>query len=100
MGYYIQTPRPKDKAAYLQLAFDAKEITQQEAKALINNEALAPLCVVDNGPFEAVGFMHSAKEFEAFTLPEDPRPKTFLAMDRNRVVTLTNFPSEAPDSIY
>lgn len=36
------------------------------------------VCVVENGMFDAAGYMFNANELKAFTYPGDNRPKTWL----------------------
>jgi hypothetical protein len=38
-------------------------------------------CVVENGPFDACGWVFDELEFEAFTMPHDARPKRWLIIE-------------------
>lgn len=40
------------------------------------------VCVVDNGLFAAAAHLFSEAEFEAFTNPNDRRPKRFFVWDK------------------
>lgn len=93
MGFYIETGNNKNKADYIVQHHEAAIITQEEAFQTIHEPDLAVIVVVNNGPFEAAGFAYCLNELEAFTRPDDPRPKTFLMMDRQKAIELTNLPT-------
>jgi len=92
MGYYIETPRNKNKAAQiceacpeasmLDLADTFKFSDVPADKALI--------CIVDNGPFEAAAFCYSEREFEEFAR-EDGRLKVWLVMSREKAEKLSGY---------
>jgi len=77
MGVYINhnsngMPLPTcNKADYL-LLDGGTEIDQPEK--FIENL----ICVIENGPFDAAGYIYSKSEFEAFVDPQDPRPKRWI----------------------
>lgn len=81
MGFYIETGSPKNKASAIQTELDALPITVDEAEFFVKENMGAVICVVDNGPFEAAAYCHNLDEFRAFTLPSDPRPKTWLYVE-------------------
>lgn len=85
MGYYLEVENPAqrfDKAETLSAKFGGRTITQEEAATLVNDpETTAVVCVVSNGIFEAAAYCYSKREFEAFTRPEDNRPKIWVAFD-------------------
>ena len=86
MGRYIATPALKGKAEYLCKEWAAKVIERPLSwDALPPDKAL--VCVVSNGPFEAAAYVYGPGEFEEFGVPrqDDPRPRTFLLMDRETV---------------
>ena len=92
MGYYIETPQPKNKAATLKQELSAIEITVDEAEFFIKEDMGAVVCVVDNGPFEAAAYCYNLPEFRAFNQPDDPRPKTWLYIENgDKVKELTKF---------
>ncbi len=86
MGYYLETGAAKNKAEALRAQYEALEITQEEAEFFITEGTGAIVCVVDNGPFEAAAFCHNLDEYRHFTLPADPRPKTWLLIDDRELV--------------
>lgn len=92
MGFYIKTDRNTNKAAYIVEHHDAAIITQEEAFQAIHEPDLAVIVVGHNGPFEAAGFAYCLEELEAFTRPDDPRPRIFLVMDRAKAIELTKLP--------
>ncbi len=51
----------------------------------------ALIVIVRNPLFEAAGFCYDEKEFEAFTRPEDPRPKSYVLIDWDKAVELTGY---------
>lgn len=94
MGYYIQCDKPKNKAQQIIEAFDAIEITKDEAGFFVKEgpDNCAVICVVDNGAFEAAAYCYSPAEFVQFSRPEDDRRKTWLLVeDATRVKTLTGY---------
>ncbi len=81
MGYYIEVPAAKGKAAQLAKMYDA--IIMDDPPPTFDDipESLALICVVDNGPFEAAALCHSAEEFAAFSAPDDVEPSTMKDRD-------------------
>ena len=47
------------------------------------------VCVVENGMFDAAGFAFCKEELEVFAAP-DARPKTWLSMDLERAIELSD----------
>lgn len=92
MGYYLQTPETHGKAEYIIKVHGAKRVSQEEAAAAMTDPDVAVVAVKDNGMFEAAGFAYDQREWEAFTLPDDPRPTIFLTMGRALAERETNFP--------
>jgi hypothetical protein len=92
MGFYVQGPT-KGKADYLLQKYEEEisELKQEEAGIMIKDPRMGVLVAVENGPFDAVGFAFDEVEFEAFTLPDDFRPKRFLALSRERAEELSGY---------
>ena len=90
MGYYISGPT-KGKGAYIQKTFGAVPVTDQEARRLLANENAAPVCVVNNGPFDAAAFVPNEEEFASFSRPDDPRPKQWYSMLRVLAEVASNY---------
>lgn len=91
MGYYIQGPA-KGKAGMLIKEHGARVLSAlEDVEKIINEGKEGIVAVVDNGSFEAAGFCYNADEFKAFCDPTDPRPITFLAMDRKKAEELSEF---------
>ena len=42
----------------------------------------ALVCVVNNGSFEAAGYIYDQTEYEAATVPSDPRSKVWLLVEK------------------
>ena len=89
MGYYIQGPTV-GKVKHIIEKFGALVIPQPSSfSAVPANKAI--ICVVENGFFDAAGFCYNEREFVAFTLPSDNRPKTWLVMDRKTAEKESDF---------
>ena len=92
MGYYIQTKSAYNKVSEIcrmvPLAFKAK---YSVAKQAMEDPDLGVIVVMDNGLFQAAGFAYSKEEFEAFTMPTDPRPKEFVIMGRKEAERLSGY---------
>ena len=94
MGYYIQTGNAWGKAFDLVTDHEAVEVPQPANFSNIPHDK-ALICVVDNGPFDAAGYCFDSREFEAFTEPDDTRPKTWLLMDKEEAERISNFVGSA-----
>lgn len=90
MGYYFNGSSNTGKAAELVRNHGGKIVNEQTALAALQ-DGQGVFCVVDNGMFEAAGFAFDADEFNAFTLPSDYRPKTFVVLDRKIAEMLSNY---------
>ena len=82
MGYYIEVAEPKNKAKQL------LDIAEAKATELIDplvfphlNEQSVLVCVVKNGPFDAIGIVYNDREFESF-VRRDGRPRRWFVLDR------------------
>lgn len=84
MGYYIETSSRNDKAKWL----------VDNAKAMITFAPVAgtaemiPVCVVDNGAFEAAAIAFDKDELEVFEDPRDERFRMWLSVPRAEVLRL------------
>ncbi len=99
MGYYIETGAPHGKAAFIAREYDGMVVTRKEAAALADDPEWAPICVVDNGPFEAAAFCYSPDEYRAFNDPYDWRPKTWLKIKRATAEKLTGYVPRAAGGV-
>lgn len=90
MGYYIQGPQ-KGKGAYLERVYGAGWCSEETARSALTHPTIVPVCVVDNGPFEAAALAYSEEEFECFANPEDRRRKRWFLMDRAKAYELAGF---------
>lgn len=90
MGYYIETDSAKNKAAWLVRTCDAQVITEGIAREYMRM-GLGIICVVDNGMFEAAGYMYNERELNEFANPSDWRPKTWLSMNKELAERLSGF---------
>lgn len=96
MGIYIETGGDKNKAEWLvHNKEDVSLIMPNEQGEWPTWEALArdypnqvPVCVVDNGPFEAAGVAYDEREYYRFHNP-DGRPKLWLLMKKSDVEEMT-----------
>lgn len=99
MDYYIEAPVLHGKAQYLAQAYDAELLDAAPASYDAIPETKGLVVVVDNGIFEAAVFCYSEAEFAAFTA-SDPRPRTFVLMDRKVAEVASGFnrePGSFPD---
>jgi len=84
MGYYIETPLHLNKSSQLATLHGATVTTPSfpppSGKVLV--------CVVQNGPFDAAGIAYDKDEFDCFNSSDDFRPKTWLLMDKDIVISL------------
>lgn len=87
MGKYFQGDSI-DKGQDLVLNHGARQVTREYAASVVNDEKLVPICVVDNGLFEAAALMFNLAEFLDFSLPEDTRSKRWYIMDREKSKTI------------
>lgn len=76
MGYYIDRTSscilPATGKANKLIALGGKQIPQP--KLWIENL----VCVVENGMFDAAGYIYSQRELDQFADPSDYRPKTWI----------------------
>lgn len=78
MGFYIQGKEYISKEKWLY--HHAKVALEQPPP--FDKEDI-PLCLVNNGPFTALAVAYSENEMQAFTQPEDPRPKVWFTAKRD-----------------
>lgn len=89
MGFYIQGPSTS-KAPFIVSEYDGKIISEpNNFEDIDSNKAL--ICVVNNGAWDAAAYCHCAREFEYFIDASDPRPKTWLIMDKNKAEELSGY---------
>lgn len=90
MGFYIQGPAI-GKVKYLKNNYGAKTFNKvpKSVSEVPENEAI--IVVVNNGAFEAAGYVFDDGELQAFTLPEDQRPKIFLTMNKDKAERLSGY---------
>lgn len=93
MGYYINTGENIGKAEYLIINEGALELLDVPNNLNeLTDQKLGLICVVDNGPFEAAGFVYSDHELEAFSHnPTDFRFKRWLVMPLDRAKELSGY---------
>lgn len=85
MGYYIQTPGNHNKADQIIDLYGGIPVSQPRA---FSKSSSIPICVVQNGLFDAAAIIHNQREFDDFTDPDDLRHKDWLLMDRDKVLEL------------
>lgn len=97
MGYYINPPdlRHHGKGEWLIENYDAVEINTEKALRVVESQdtSTGVICIVDNGAFEAAAFCFNRDEFDAFTQPNDNRPKRWLSMDLSLAEELSGYAS-------
>lgn len=91
MGYYIQTSGNKGKAEYIAADHDGKLVSEEEAEVAMTDPTKGVVCVVDNGPFEAALFCYDQDEFDQTLNPDDPRPRQYVIIDREKAEELSGY---------
>jgi hypothetical protein len=91
MGFYIQTPTVRDKAAHIAAEYHGMVLGAPPVTYADIPPGKALIVVVDNGPSEAAAFCFDEYEFRAFTDPADPRPKSYVLMDHALAATLSGY---------
>ena len=86
MGFYLETPRMKDKASQLVKIYDARKVTMEEALDAIYAGKGAVICVVRNANFDAAAYCPNLAEFRRFNYVDDDRPRTWLIIDDKELV--------------
>ena len=92
MGYYVEVPDHKGKANQLVQLHGGKIVSCPESFDAIP-EGKGLIVVVDNGPFEAAGFVYDKAEFRDFTDPSDFRPHHFILLDLDLAKSLSGYRS-------
>lgn len=90
MGYYIEVPRPTEKARQIVELHGATHVHRPEKLSDIPADR-ALIVVVENGIFDAAALAYNQSELDAFTSPSDRRPKTFLMMEKNLAHKLARY---------
>lgn len=75
MGYYIETDSFKGKASWLASNIGAMALEGRPTEVA---PGYVPVCVADNGPFEAAAIAFDPREANAFDSPQDTRPRQWL----------------------
>lgn len=85
MGYYIETTVSKNKTKWLceHALGEIQSNAEVAADNATNNKI--PICVMDNGPFEAAGIAFNYEELQAFAYP-DSRRKQWLLLPREEII--------------
>jgi len=84
MGRYLNPDGIGSKADRL-IKLGAIELSAPPATLADLEDTMALVCVVDNGPFDAAGYAFDDREKEAFSQPDDLRPKRWLVMEKSFV---------------
>ena len=95
MGFYLETPRHKDKAEQLIKMHNAREVKMEEALDAIYDNKHAVICVIRNPNFDAAAFCHDLGEFRRFNYVDDDRPRRWLIIeDRLLVEELSGYAAD------
>ena len=98
MGYYIQTPENLNKVEQLIKLHDATwALLYDRYEDIPKDKAL--IAVVQNGAFDAALFIPDKQEFDYIkrAMPTDPRPCSYVLMDRKLAEELSGWKPERPD---
>jgi len=83
MGKYIN---PKDMSKEDFLLKHGLNVTPNDIHHFNNfNGRRLPVCLVNNGGFTAAAICDDARELEAFTFPDDHRPKRWFLVERTKL---------------
>ncbi len=82
MGYYIETDKSINKAAWLLKNANASYWGDPPKVPA----GKVPICVVDNGFFEAAAICFNEQEYKEFNSPYDGRPKKWLLIDISEAI--------------
>ena len=91
MGYYIEAPSNKGKAEWLCSTHEGTLLQHAPSSLRELPEGKGLVCVVDNGPFEAAGFIFSDSELRVFSSPSNYRPKKWVVMDKAKAAELSGY---------
>ncbi len=115
MGYYIELPENKNKAVQLERIYGAVRLLEAPKSLAELPSDRALICVVENPMFDAAAYCQSERDLAEFSRPDptheqiaaqkkkyegtdtafftldtgNPRPKTWLLMDKELVQRLT-----------
>lgn len=88
MGFYIEVPEIKEKAKQLKQLYDAQLVLSPQSVREVPKEKVL-VCVIENPGFDAVGVINDDRELRDFQpSPNDDRPRSWLLMDRGKVLEL------------
>lgn len=85
MGYYIETEVVKEKAEWLRLNLGGIALTGKPNHV---GPEYVPVCVVDNGSFEAAAIAFNEKEADEFDDKDDKRKREWLIIRREDAVRM------------
>ncbi|HOX57216.1 MAG TPA: hypothetical protein P5205_08730 [Candidatus Paceibacterota bacterium] len=90
MSYCIETAESDKGKADILLRKYPSQVTEWPSEPSFDDTGrTVNVCVVDNGPFEAAAIAYSEREMAEFMCdPHDRRPRRWLRVDRNLVVSL------------
>lgn len=82
MGYYIETDGNHNKDQWIKKHLGGIYLAGMPNSV---NPEFVPVCVVDNGPFEAAAIAFDREEAEQFNRP-DGRPRKWMLVTKKKVV--------------
>lgn len=85
MGYYIETDVVKEKADWLKKYYNAIRLSGKPSHV---GEGYVPVCIVDNGHFEAAAIAFDPDEADSFDDKSDKRKKEWLLIKSDDAVSL------------
>lgn len=89
MGYYVNPPN-ESKESFLKregILAPHTKINWEDVP-----EGFLPVVLVDNGPFTAAGIAYCKSELEAFTAPNDWRPRTIYFVKKEKLISVSDLP--------
>lgn len=85
MGFYIETSEMKNKAEWLKKNAGAIYLSGRPTEV---NPDYVPVCVIDNGQFEAAGIAFDEQEAKSFDDKDDKRKKQWMLIGVDNAVRL------------
>lgn len=88
MGYYINPPkRTKEEFLHQYGIKISTRAAERQDIGKLNAEKRTIVCLVDNGPFKALGIAFSKLELMVFTDLRDSRSKNFYVINHEHITT-------------
>jgi len=92
MGYYVNPEEVTKEEWLVKNATPLTEMLLVDWQA-VRDENMLPVVLINNGAFTAAGIAFSKSELEAFTSPDDYRPKKYYKASTEKLKEVSDLPS-------